>query len=231
MIPRTWRSWQNAKGVALLAVAALAVGIGSTTAIYTVVHTVLLKPLPYREGERFVALYAASFAEPGVSSLNYPDVVEFARRTHSFDVFGWFRNDQFNLTSPGQPEHIGGIDLTAGLANSLGVNPVAGRWFRDEDGYAVAVISSALAERLGGRAKILGQAITLNSRQYTVLGVMPPWFRLPAGGQSQLGHLFYLRAAQAWRNLRGRPSRRKSRRRANCQTVSRRPPGVYGGTG
>jgi putative ABC transport system permease protein len=179
---RAWRSWKNAEGVALLAVTALAVGIGSTTAIYTVVHTVLLKPLPYRDGERFVALYAASFAEPGPSSLNYRDVVEFSRRTHSFDVFGWFRNDQFNLTSPGRPEHIGGIDMTPGLANSLGVNPVAGRWFRDEDGYAVAVISSALAERLGGRAKILGQAITLNNRQYTVLGVMPPWFRLPVGG-------------------------------------------------
>ncbi len=176
-----WRSWKNAKGVALLAATALAVGIGSTTAIYTVVHAVLLKPLPYREGERFVALYAASLAEPGVSSVNYPDVVEFSRRTHSFDVFGWFRNDQFNLTSPGRPEHVGGVDITAGLANSFGVNPVAGRWFRDGDGYSVAVISSALTERLGGRDKILGQAIVLNGRSYTVLGVMPPWFRLVGG--------------------------------------------------
>ena len=183
---RAWRSWQSAKGVALLAVTALAVGIGSTTAIYTVVHTVLLKPLPYQQGERFVALYAASFAEPGVSSLNYADVVEFSRRTHSFDVFGWFRNNQFNLTSPGRPQHIGGMDVTAGLANSLGVHPVAGRWFRDGDGYAVAVISSALAERLGGRSKILGQALTLNGRIYTVLGVMPPWFRLPVGGPGVL---------------------------------------------
>ncbi len=183
---RAWRSWKNAKGVALLAVTALAVGIGSTTAIYTVVHTVLLKPLPYREGERFVALYSASFHEAGVASLNYRDVVEFSRRTHSFDVFGWFRNEEFNLTSPGQPEHIGGVDLTAGLANSLGVSPMIGRWFRDSDGYSVTVISSALAERLGGREKILGQALTLNSRIYTVLGVMPSWFRLPVGGPGVL---------------------------------------------
>jgi putative ABC transport system permease protein len=183
---RAWRSWRSAKGVALLAVIALAVGIGSTTAIYTVVHTVLLKPLPYRDGERFVALYAASFAEPGVASLNYPDVVEFSRRTHSFDVFGWFRNNQFNLTSPGRPEHIGGIQVTAGLANSLGVNPAMGRWFRDGDGYAVAVISSALADRLGGRSKILGQALALDRRPYTVLGVMPSWFRLPVGGPGVL---------------------------------------------
>jgi predicted permease len=182
MIRRTWRSWRSAKGVALLAVVALAVGIGSTTAIYTVVHTVLLKPLPYRDGERFVALFAASFSEPGVASLNYPDVIEFSRRTHSFDVFGWFRNDQFNLTSPGRPQHIGGMDVTAGLANSLGVNPVAGRWFRDGDGYTVAVISSGLAARVGG----VGQTLTLNNRKYTVLGVMPAWFRLPVGGPGVL---------------------------------------------
>lgn len=179
---RAWRSWKSAKGVALLAVVALAVGIGSTTAIYTVVHTVLLKPLPYRDGERFVALYAASFAEPGVASLNYPDVVEFSRRTHSFDVFGWFRNNQFNLTSPGRPEHINGIQVTAGLANSLGVNPKAGRWFRDGDGYSVAVISSGLAARVGG----VGQTLTLDRRQYMVVGVMPPWFRLPVGGPGVL---------------------------------------------
>ena len=177
-----WRSWKNAKGVALLAATALAVGIGSTTAIYTVVHAVLLKPLPYREGERFVALYAASLHEPGVSSLNYADVVEFSRRTHSFDVFGWFRNNQFNLTSPGRPQHIFGVNVTAGLANSLGVNPEVGRWFRDGDGYAVAVLSSELAERLGGGDQILGRVLTIDGRQYTVLGVMPPWFRLPVGG-------------------------------------------------
>jgi len=175
---RAWRSWQSAKGVALLAVAALAVGIGSTTAIYTVVHTVLLKPLPYRDGERFVALYSASLAEPGVAAVNYADALEYQRRTHSFDVFGWFRNNQFNLTAPGRPEHILGIEVTTGLANNLGVNPAAGRWFRTGDDYSVAVISSRLAARVGG----VGQTLTLNNRKYTVLGVMPAWFRLPAGG-------------------------------------------------
>ena len=86
-----WRSWKNAKGVAILATLALAAGIGSTTAIYTIVHTVLLKPLPYRNAERFAALYAASLSEPGVAAMNYPDVLTYQQRTHSFDVFGWFR--------------------------------------------------------------------------------------------------------------------------------------------
>jgi ABC-type antimicrobial peptide transport system permease subunit len=61
-----------------------------------------------------------------------------------------------------------------------------GRWFRDGDGYAVAVISSALAGRLGGATRILGQSLTLNGRTYTVVGVMPPWFRLPVGGPGVL---------------------------------------------
>ncbi|HEY3938660.1 MAG TPA: ADOP family duplicated permease [Bryobacteraceae bacterium] len=182
LVWQAWRSWKSAKAVALLAVLALAVGIGSTTAIYTVIHAVLLKPLPYQHGERFVALYGARFSEPGQrSSLPYPDVLAYQQRTHSFDVFGWFRPDEFNLTSPGQPQHLNGIDVTPTLAANLGVNPILGRWFRNGD-TSFAVISNALWQRLGGRPDILGQPLVLNGRSYTVTGVMPPWFRLPVGG-------------------------------------------------
>jgi len=64
MLLQAWRSWRGAKGVALLAAAALAIGIGSTTAIYTVVNAVLLKPLPYRDGDRFVAVFSAETNDP-----------------------------------------------------------------------------------------------------------------------------------------------------------------------
>ena len=181
-----WRSWRNAKGVALLATLALAAGIGSTTAIYTVVHAVLLKPLPYRDGERFAALYAASLSEPGVSSMNYPDVLTYHQRTHSFDVFGWFRFNQFNLTSPGQPQHINGVEVTPALVCKLGVNPTIGRWFCDPShegsGYSAAVLSNGLWKRMGANPGIVGRSVILDGRVLTVLGVMPPWFRLPVGG-------------------------------------------------
>lgn len=168
--------------MALLAVLALAAGIGSTTAIYTVIHAVLLKPLPYQHGERFVALYGARFSEPGQrSSLPYPDVLSYRQRTHSFDVFGWFRLNQFNLTSPGQTQHLNGVEVTPTLAGNLGVNPILGRWFRNGD-TSVAVISNSLWRRLGGSPNILSQTLALNGRSYTVIGVMPPWFRLPVGG-------------------------------------------------
>ncbi len=180
VISQAWRSWKSGKTVALVAVLALAVGIGSTTAIYTVVNAVMLKPLPYPHDERWVALYGARFSEPGQrSSHTFSDLLEYQQRTHSFDVFGWFRLGDFNLTSPGQPQHISGAAVTPTLAHHLGVNPMVGQWFRDD---ASAVISYSLWKRLGGDFNIVGRAITLNDRGYTISGVMPPAFRLPVPG-------------------------------------------------
>ena len=168
---------------------ALAVGIGSTTAIYTVVNAVLLKPLPYKQGDRFVAVYGGTLhgttsgAPIDFTSSTYADVLAYQQRTHSFDVFGWFKLADFNLTSPGRPVHINGIEVTPSLVRNLGVDPAIGRWFADNpnDLYA-AVISNALWRRLGASPNILGQAVTLDGRKYTVAGVMPAWFRLPVGG-------------------------------------------------
>ncbi len=179
-ILQAWRSWKSGKAVALVAALALAVGIGSTTAIYTVVNAVMLKPLPYPEGERWVAVYRGTFSEPGqFGGSRFPDLQQFQRRIHSFDVFGWFRPEDFNLTSPGQPQHIGGTAVTPSLAHHIGVNPMMGRWFQDDAG---AVISYALWKRLGGEPSIVGKAVAMNGRSYTITGVMPPAFRLPVPG-------------------------------------------------
>jgi putative ABC transport system permease protein len=98
---QAWRSWKSAKSTALLSTLALAIGIGSSTAIYTVVNAVMLKPLPYQHGERFVALFGGSTKDPAsISSSTFPDLQEYQRRTRSFDAFGWFRISGFNLTSP-----------------------------------------------------------------------------------------------------------------------------------
>lgn len=178
VVTQAWRSWKTAKTVALLAAAALAVGIGSATAIYTVVNGVMLKPLPYQQSERFVLLLGGSLNDPEErSSLNQTDLLKYQQRTQSFDPLGWFRIHNFNLISPGQPQHIIGVAVTAPLAKSLGVSPILGQWFADDAG---AVISSALWQRLGADPQIVGKAITLNDRSYTVSGVMPPRFRLPA---------------------------------------------------
>src|SRR5581483_5939661 len=132
LISQVWRSWNSAKSVALLATIALSIGIGSTTAIYTVIDAVLLKPLPYQNGERFVQLFGARLNEPGENGLAYPDLVKFQQRARSFDVFGWYSIlSPFNLSSPGEPQFINGVEVTPSLADHLGVRPLLGRWFRD----------------------------------------------------------------------------------------------------
>ena len=174
------RSWASARAIALLATIAFAVGIGSTTAIYTVVNAVMLTPLPYASGDRFVALYGARFSEPKqFSSSTFPDLQEYQRRTTSFDVFGWFRLGEFNLSSPGEPQHVNAASVTPALAHNLGVTPIAGQWFTDETG---AVISNRLWRRLGADRSIVGRAMTLDGRTLTITGVMPPGFRLPVSG-------------------------------------------------
>jgi predicted permease len=182
ILSHAWRSWKGAKGVALLAILAFAIGIGSATAIFTVINGVLLRPLPYAQSERFVALYGANVNEPGrYSSSSIPDLAEYQRATTSFDVFGWFRIGNFNLTSPGEPQYLAGAAVTPSLARNLGVNPALGQWFTDESG---AVISNSLWRRLGGDPNIVGTAITLDERQLTITGVMPPEFRLPIEGST-----------------------------------------------
>jgi putative ABC transport system permease protein len=180
ILSQAWRSWKTSKTVALLAAAALAVGIGSTTAIYTVVNSVMLKPLPYQHAERYTALFGGTVTRPeGRAASTYPDLLKYQQRTQSFDVFGWFQLNNYNLTSPGQPQHISGVAVTVSLADNLGVSPILGQWFTDDAG---AVLSSALWQRLGADPDIVGKPITLNDRTYTVTGVMPPRFRLPASG-------------------------------------------------
>jgi predicted permease len=176
-LAHAWQSWKSARSIALLAVIAFAVGIGATTAIFTFVNGVLLKALPYPDGDRFVTLFAGVRTEPDRFGANtFSDLLEYQRRTTSFDMFGWFRLANFNLTAPGAPQYINGLAVTPSLVHNLGVNPIAGRWFTDETG---AVISNTLWRRLGADANIVGQTLTLSERTLTITGVMPPGFRLP----------------------------------------------------
>ena len=184
-VSQAWQSWKSARSVAILAVVAFAVGIGSATAIYTVVNGVMLRPLPYAEGHRFVALYGARFSEPNQRSAHtFPDLLEYQQRTRSFDVFGWFRPASFTMTYAGQPRHVVGAAVTPSLAHNLGVNPIVGQWFTDDRGV---VISTALWRQLGSPADMVGKPLSLDGRTFTITGVMPPTFRLPVPGPGTEG--------------------------------------------
>jgi predicted permease len=171
------RSWSSAKAIALLATIAFAVGIGSATAIYTVVNSVMLAPLPYANGDRFVALYGGNVSEPkGFSANTFQDLLEYQRRAASFDAFGIFTPVEFNMSAPGDPRHVRAVSVTPSLVQNLGVSPVVGQWFSDETG---AVISNRLWRRLGADRGIVGRPMTLDGRTRTITGVMAPGFRLP----------------------------------------------------
>ena len=104
LVLQAWRSWRNAKAVAFLAAAAFAAGIGAATAIYTVVNAVMLKPLPYRDGDRFVVILSAEVDDPEhYGSLSFNDAPTSQERTRVFDAFGWFRYAGRNLTSRSTP--------------------------------------------------------------------------------------------------------------------------------
>ena len=182
VVAQAWQSWKSAKASALLIVVALTVGIGSSTAIYTVINTLLLRPVPYAHGERFVSLLGGTLVEPkSRSSLTLADVLEFQRRSRSFDLFGWLKFANYNLTAPGVPLYLNAVLVTPELVNNLGVNPRLGQWFRDAATPA-AVISHGLWLHLGADPAIVGRTVTLNGRIYTVTGVMPAGFQLPLAG-------------------------------------------------
>jgi hypothetical protein len=146
LVLQAWRSWRNDKAVAFLAAAAFAAGIGAATAIYTVVNAVMLKPLPYRNGDRFVAVFSATVNDPiHYGSLSFRDARTYQERTRVFDAFGWFRYTGKNLTFGGDSHHIEGVAVTPSLARQLGVNPMLGQWFQNETGV---VISAPLWRRL-----------------------------------------------------------------------------------
>ena len=173
---QAWASWKTAPAVALLAVVAFAVGIGSATAIFTVINGVLLQPLPYPDGERFVLLYGVNTTDPNTMMwMSAPELQDYEQQTTSFDAFGWFRTGRYRLTAPGEPQLVPGAAVTPALARQLGP-PRLGQWFVDDTS---AVISTSLWRRLGGEREIIGRAITLDERQYTISGVMPPAFQLP----------------------------------------------------
>jgi predicted permease len=182
VLAHSWRSWKSARSVALLVVLALTIGIGSVTTVYTVVDSLLLKPIPYAHGERFVSLLGGDVTDPnGMSGVSLVDAERYEKKIRALDVFGCLQFADYNLTSPGSPMHLRGAEVNPALANGLGVAPERGQWFRNPTETST-VISHGLWQRLGGDSGMVGKAITLNGRLYTVTGIMPAGFNLPLAG-------------------------------------------------
>lgn len=182
------RMLRKSPGFAAIAVLTLALGIGVSTAIFSVVDTVLLRPLPYRQPDKLVlvteTLPGMSLDEIGVSAGEYQD---YRDRNRSFLQVAAYESAGFNLTGAGQPLRINAASVSASAFPLLGVSPELGRAFTsEEDRYGsgnVVVLSHALWEHeYSGDPNILGKTVKLDEKPYTVIGVMPASFRFPFDG-------------------------------------------------
>jgi putative ABC transport system permease protein len=176
------RRLKNDPGFAAVAVLTLALGIGANSAIFSIVNAVLLRPLPYQDPEKLVLLseQLPTFPRLSVTYLNYKDIRD---QSHSYEAMGAVRNTFSNMTGVAEPERLPAQMVTANLFSILGVKPEVGRTFSaDEDkagASGVVMISHALWQRrFSGARDVVGQAITLDNRSYSVIGVMPDRFEI-----------------------------------------------------
>jgi predicted permease len=176
------RSLRKSPGLAAVAIVTLALGIGANTAIFSVLEGVVLDPLPYQQPDRLVVVALYNRTLGYATDLSYPDFLDWQLNSRSFKQIAAFASEGFDLTAPGEPEHLDGKEVSAGFFSTLSVRLAAGRGFsRDEDqigGSPAVVISDRLwEERFGGSPAALGKNLTLNGIDHTIVGVLGPGFR------------------------------------------------------
>jgi predicted permease len=184
------RTLRKNAGYTAIAVLTLALGIGANTALFSVVNGVLLNPLPYKNPEALVWL-AESKPNFATGSISLPNFRDWQHGNRSFSSMAVTRGFAYSLTGLGEAEQIRAMLITSDLFSLLGVRPALGRWFapgEDEIGAApIAVISDGLWKRkFGGSADVLGKNLTLDGRDFTIVGVVPADFNLPLSGSRTL---------------------------------------------
>ena len=177
----------KAPGFTTTAVLMLALGIGATTAVFSVVESVLLRPLPFPHPENLVQLgdilQGADVGGNGEAGVTAPDIQNYTRDTHSFENLGAYKPSNYEFSGVGEPAQINGSRLSGGVLPTLGVAPLMGRFFtqpEDDQQAPVTVVSySFWQNRLHGDPGVLGKKVLLDRKPYVVIGVMPRNFEFP----------------------------------------------------
>jgi putative ABC transport system permease protein len=177
-----FRALRKQPGFTSIAVLTVALGVGANSAIFTVVDAVMLRPLPFHDADRVVVINERTpqFPALSLSAENYRDV---CREAATLQSCGAFRNFTANMSGGSEPERVPAKMLSGNMLSLLGVSPVLGRGFTsDEDragGPPVAMLSHGLwMSRFGGREGVLQERILLDGTPYSIVGILPPAFRL-----------------------------------------------------
>jgi len=175
------RTLLRSPGFALVAVVTLALGIGASTSIYSVVYSILLRPLDFPEPERLV-WFLEDQPDLRGAPFSAADFLDYQSQNRSFEEVAAIRTTSFNLTGTGTPERLRGNVVSTNFFRMLGVRPALGRDFSAEDGRSgaprVALLTHGYWQRhFGGSADAVGKTLTLNSQSVTVIGVLPATLR------------------------------------------------------
>ena len=211
-----WRAMLRTPALSLVLILTFALGVGLNAAIFSVVHTVLLKPLPYPGSERLVILGEAN--AKGDFSVSWGNLQYWRADSHSFDGMAGFHSTSRTLTGRGEATTARGMTVTAGMFPLLGMRPLMGRLLGPADDLpgapdTVVLTQAFWAGRFGGDPHVVGSSLPLNGKPFEVVGVATP----------AMVHL-----ARGVLRLAGRPGRRssRSRRHGSIRALARLKPGV-----
>ncbi len=202
-----FRSWLSTPGFTITAILCLALGIGATTAIFSVVNAVLVRPLPYKDPAGLARIYTEfpTFPNGGLPRfwVSGPEFLQLRRDTRSWESIDAFQSGGFNITGATQPVRVTGTVVSGGLMPALGIAPILGRMITPEDDSPTApqtaVISSGLWHNaFGGDPNIIGRETMVDGQKATIIGVMPQGYAFPPGE---------LDASQLWMPLQLDPAK------------------------
>jgi putative ABC transport system permease protein len=182
-----FRQLRKSPGFTATAISMLAFGIGATTAIFSIVEGVLLRPLPFPDSDRLVVLadriQGADVGGNGEAGVTAPDIRAYTRDTRSFENLGGYTPVQYELSGAGEPAQVNASRLSNGVFPALEVHPLLGRFFtaqEEEQRQQLTILSyETWQSRFQGNPQILGSKILLDRKPYLVIGVMPKNFEFP----------------------------------------------------
>lgn len=178
------RILRKSPGFTTVAVLTLALGIGANTAVFSVVYSALLRPLPYRDASQLMVLNETT-PKVGVVSVSYPNFLDWRTQSHTFSAMSALYSVGFNLSGTTEPESISGLAVSPNFLSMMGIRPTVGRDFQaaeENQGAApTAILSNSLWQRrFAGDSGALARSIVLDGRDFTIVGVLPSDFLAPS---------------------------------------------------